>query len=60
MDEVKQSIKADLTEERRAALAVLGILTGRDLPDETVLAVPVYLLFELGIQMSRFFKSGDK
>ncbi len=40
---------------------VIGmLLTPPDAISQTMLAVPVYLLYELGILMSRFFKSGDK
>ncbi len=40
---------------------VIGmLLTPPDVISQTMLAVPVYLLYELGILMSRVFKSGDK
>jgi len=42
------------------AFVVGMLLTPPDVISQTVLAIPVYLLYELGIQMSRFFKSGDK
>lgn len=36
------------------------LLTPPDVISQTMLAIPVYLLYELGILMSRVFKSGDK
>jgi len=40
---------------------VIGmLLTPPDVISQTLLAIPVYLLYELGILMSRIFKSGDK
>lgn len=42
------------------AFVVGMLLTPPDVISQTVLAIPVYLLYELGIQLSRFFKSGDK
>jgi sec-independent protein translocase protein TatC len=39
---------------------VIGmLLTPPDVISQTMLAVPVYLLYELGILMSRLFRSGD-
>ncbi len=42
------------------AFVVGMLLTPPDVISQTILAVPVYLLYELGIVMSRVFKSGDK
>ena len=42
------------------AFIVGMLLTPPDVISQTMLAIPVYLLYELGILMSRFFKSGDK
>ncbi len=40
---------------------VIGmLLTPPDVISQTMLAIPVYILYELGILMSRVFKSGDK
>jgi len=40
---------------------VIGmLLTPPDVISQTMLAIPVYLLYELGILMSRVFKSNDK
>ncbi len=42
------------------AFVVGMLLTPPDVISQTLLAIPVYLLYELGILMSRIFKSGDK
>jgi len=42
------------------AFVVGMLLTPPDVISQTMLAIPVYLLYELGILMSRFFKSDDK
>ncbi len=42
------------------AFIVGMLLTPPDVISQTLLAIPVYLLYELGILMSRIFKSGDK
>ena len=42
------------------AFIVGMLLTPPDVISQTMLAIPVYLLYELGILMSRVFKSGDK
>jgi len=42
------------------AFVVGMLLTPPDVISQTMLAIPVYLLYELGILMSRFFKSSDK
>jgi len=42
------------------AFVVGMLLTPPDVISQTMLAIPVYLLYELGIIMSRVFKSGDK
>jgi len=42
------------------AFVVGMLLTPPDVISQTMLAIPVYLLYELGILMSRVFKSADK